>query len=232
MAHAVNRGFAAARGAVLGWLNSDDVYEPGAVELALRVFRERPDVQVVYGDGSHIDADDRFLEAYPTADWDYELLKQTCFVCQPAVFLRRSVFERQGGLDESLAYSADYEYWLRIGADLAFHRVRARLAATRLHPGAVSVARRVPVHRTTCALLRRRLGYTPLRWLYLTAREEVLAGDAAGGDPRRRGPAHLAAIATGMRRLARDQRGGWPAGDVARFASWWVRERLRGLSAR
>jgi glycosyltransferase involved in cell wall biosynthesis len=232
MAHAVNRGFASARGAVLGWLNSDDVYEPGAVEHALRVFRERPDVQVVYGDGSHIDADDRVLEPYPTADWDYTLLTQTCFVCQPAVFLRRAVFERFGGLDESLAAAADYEYWLRIGAQQPFHRVRTRLAATRLHAGALTVAQRVLVHRAICEMLRRRLGYTPLRWLYLTAREEVLAGARSGDPPARRGLAHLARIAAGMRRLARGQPRGAPARDVARFVRWWMAERLNGLSAR
>jgi glycosyltransferase involved in cell wall biosynthesis len=232
MPHAVNRGFAAARGRVLGWLNSDDVYEPGAVAHALRVFRDRPDVEILYGDGSHIDADDRFLEPYPTADWDYELLQQTCFVCQPAVFLRRSVFERHGGLDESLAFaSADYEYWLRLGASLAFHRERTRLASTRLHPGARTVAQRLPVFRATCQMLRARLGYTPLRWLYLTAREELLA-EARADAPVRRDPAYLARIAAGMRRLARGQPRGWPAGDVASFARWWVGERLRSLTAR
>jgi glycosyltransferase involved in cell wall biosynthesis len=223
---AVNRGFAAARGPVLGWLNSDDVYEPGAVEVALRVLRERPGVDVVYGDGSHIDAQGRVLAPYPTADWDYELLKQTCFVCQPAVFLRRSVFHRFGGLDESLRFSEDYEYWLRIGASLRFERVRVRLAATRLHAGAKTVALRLPVHRATCEMLRRRLGYTPLRWLYLTARLEVRARRAAAGRTLW-SPGYPAALAAELARASRVARGVRPARDVAHFARWYAARAVR-----
>lgn len=34
-ADALNKGFRLARGEVLGWLNADDTYQPGAVRLAM-----------------------------------------------------------------------------------------------------------------------------------------------------------------------------------------------------
>jgi glycosyltransferase involved in cell wall biosynthesis len=88
-ADAVNKGLARATGEIIGWLNSDDIFYPGAVAAAADFLMRRPDVDVVYGNGNHIDEHDRVIEPYPTEDWDFERLKERCFLCQPAVFFRR-----------------------------------------------------------------------------------------------------------------------------------------------
>src|SRR5689334_3258701 len=48
-ADALNKGFARARGEILGWLNADDTYEPGAVRRAVEALAARPDVDVISG---------------------------------------------------------------------------------------------------------------------------------------------------------------------------------------
>ncbi len=102
-ADAVNKGLARGTGAVIGWLNSDDVYYPGACARALDVFESHPDVDVVYGEADHIDQDDRVIEPYYTEPFSYERLKDVCFLCQPAVFFRRSVVDRYGPLADRFA---------------------------------------------------------------------------------------------------------------------------------
>ncbi|HEY5809923.1 MAG TPA: glycosyltransferase family 2 protein, partial [Povalibacter sp.] len=113
-AHAVNKGLKVVDGEIVGWLNSDDVYYPGALARVHAYFAANPDVDVVYGMADHIDTDDVPFESYPTEDWNRERLAQTCFICQPALFMRRSVVLTHGLLDESLHYCMDYEYWLRL----------------------------------------------------------------------------------------------------------------------
>ena len=83
---AINKGFCRSSGPVLGWLNSDDIYYQGALKTVLEFFDENPDVDVMYGDTYHINENDEVIEKYPTEDWDWERLKETCFISQPAAF--------------------------------------------------------------------------------------------------------------------------------------------------
>ena len=49
-ADAVNKGFRHAKGEILGWLNSDDTYWPGAIGKIVRCFQANPDISMVYGE--------------------------------------------------------------------------------------------------------------------------------------------------------------------------------------
>jgi len=166
-ADAVNKGLARAGGEIIGWLNSDDIFYPGAIAAAAGFLERRPDIDVVYGNGNHIDENDRVIEPYPTEDWDFERLKERCFLCQPAVFFRRSVVERFGPLGVHWRYALDYEYWLRLGKNGArFARIGEVLAGSRLHAETKTLGSRVKVHAETNDMLRSLLGRVPDRWLF------------------------------------------------------------------
>jgi glycosyltransferase involved in cell wall biosynthesis len=183
--NAINLGIAATRGRIVGWLNSDDIYYPGALRAVLEFFGDHQDVDVVYGDANHIDEHDAFLERYPTEPWDFDRLKDVCFLSQPATFLRRSVVERNGPLDESLRYCMDYEYWFRLALNGArFAYLPRLLAATRLHPDAATLASRIACHVATNDITRRHLGRTPDRWLFNYAHACVeRTGQHGAGKP-------------------------------------------------
>lgn len=165
-ADAVNQGIRATSGEIIGWINSDDVYRPGALAAALAFLAANPSVDVVYGDAIHIREDDSIIEPYPTEDWDFERFKSACFICQPAAFFRRTVTQRFGLLDERLQYCMDYEYWLRLAAGGArFARLRRPLAGSRLHPETKTLGARNRVVVEINDMMRRTLGRVPDRWL-------------------------------------------------------------------
>jgi glycosyltransferase involved in cell wall biosynthesis len=165
-AEAVNRGIRATSGEVIGWLNSDDVYLPGALFHVAEVFAARPEVDVVYGDAQLIDADDVVLGAYYTEPWSATRLVERCILSQPAVFFRRRVVERLGLLDEHLQYCLDYEYWLRLAAHGARFLYEPRmLASMRLHPETKTLSARLAIHNELNTMFRQRLGRVPDTWL-------------------------------------------------------------------
>jgi glycosyltransferase involved in cell wall biosynthesis len=164
---AVNRGLRLTSGEIIGWLNSDDLYYPGAIRAACEALDAQPSVDVIYGDAEHIDEHDVVLGAYPTEPFDLARLEQTCYLCQPAVFFRRRVVDRFGLLDERLSVALDYEYWLRLalGGAVFAHLPRV-LAAWRLYPGIKSYTQRLRLHQEVNTMLRERLGRVPDQWIY------------------------------------------------------------------
>lgn len=163
-AHAVNKGFAAARGEIVGWLNSDDFYYPGALRTVVDYMRAHPSCDALYGAAYYVDEAGCQLRAYPTGEPDD--LRFGCFICQPSVFVRRTVLEKVGLLDESLSYCMDYELWLRIRDRHELHRIPEALAAYRLHDSSKTVAGQLDSRREVVRMMHRRYGSAPLTCLY------------------------------------------------------------------
>lgn len=165
-ADAVNKGIQSTDGEIIGWLNSDDVYYPGAIEAVVEYFAAHPSVDLVYGMADHIDVNDVAFESYTTEPWNFERLKDYCFICQPALFFRRRV-TAHGVLDASRSYCMDYEYWLRLGkAGLKFGYLPVKLAGSRLYADNKTLGARVKVHREINDMHRALFGVVPDRWLF------------------------------------------------------------------
>ncbi len=198
-ADAINQGLRASTGEVLAYLNSDDVYYPGALSTAAAYFHSHPDCPALYGQAHHLYADGSIMETYPTEPWDYERLLDICYLCQPAVFWRRGVMERFGVFDDELHYGLDYEYWLRVGRDTPFHYLAGHfLAGSRLHEDTKTLSQRVPFHLELAKVIKK---YSPrpepvLRWIKHLAHHKGLqteSHDSSDHTGRQRFVATMAA---------------------------------------
>jgi glycosyltransferase involved in cell wall biosynthesis len=177
-AQAINRAVRMARAPLIGWLNSDDLYMPGALQRALEHFASHQDHVMAYGNAEHVDVNGVHIEPYPSLPptVPIERFRDGCFICQPSVFFRRDAFEALGGLDESIRASFDFELWLRF-----FKRYPGRIgfiealqARSRLHAGGITLRFRERVAREGIEVLSRHLGSAPAHWL-LTHFEELFA---------------------------------------------------------
>lgn len=113
--HAINKGFQRATGEILAWLNSDDVYCPGSLEAVAQTLTQHPQAAILCGACVLVDGDGHTIGTKGPREFTPEHFLQGGGVPgQPAVFFRRSVLERVGGLNENLHYVLDWEFWLRI----------------------------------------------------------------------------------------------------------------------
>lgn len=166
-AQAINKGLAVVKGDVVGWLNSDDIYYPGALKKAIAFFEAYPEIDVVYGDANHIEENDEIIEKYNTEPWDFEKFKEVCFISQPAAFFRRQVIEKFGLLNEDLHFCLDYEYWLRIalgGGKIEF--LPEMLAGTRLYRTTKTLSQPVKFHSEINDMMQKKFGRVPDRWIF------------------------------------------------------------------
>lgn len=170
---AVNKGIRLATGDIIGWLNSDDIYFPGAVQKVLKVFEEKPEVNVVYGNAWHIAEDDSYIEDYYTEEFDYERLKDVCFICQPSLFFRKKLVDEYGYLDDTLTYCMDYEYWLRLGKKEHFYYLPELIAGSRLYNDNKTIGSRKKVHEEMIRMQKKVLGRVQPRWIYNLAHVEA-----------------------------------------------------------
>lgn len=139
-ADAVNKGLSRAKGKYIGWLNSDDLYQPGAVQQAIRLLETNPEVGFVFGDVESIDENGKTINVMQYDDWKLPDLMQFRIIGQPGVFLRKDIMERVGGLDLSYHYLLDHHLWLKVGLEAEILYSQKLWAAARFHAQAKNIA--------------------------------------------------------------------------------------------
>lgn len=149
---------------IVAWLNSDDTLFPGAVSAAVDFLAEHPEAAMVYGKAWYTGVDGRFTEPYPTREFDPELLARECFICQPAAFVRREVFQVVDLPDPGLRYCMDYDLWIRMSRHFEIAHLDRFLATSRVHPGTKTLSERELVYRETMEVVRRHFGGVPRTW--------------------------------------------------------------------
>lgn len=120
---AINQGLRRATGDILSYINSDDLYFPGAFARVARAFAESPKADFIYGDGDVIDEMGNLQWEWLSRPYNHSVMTSyhflwndfTNYIMQQATFWRREVLDAIGYFDESFHYAMDTEYWIRAG---------------------------------------------------------------------------------------------------------------------
>ncbi len=137
---AINRGWRLATGDVVTYLNSDDLYRPGALRAVLAYFEDHPAVQWAYGGWRLIGESGQMYKSVQPDQYRRSALLNYCNIGQPACFFRRSLLTEVGELKSDLHFAMDYDLWLRMAARAPAGIIPAELAEMRYYPAAKSAA--------------------------------------------------------------------------------------------
>jgi glycosyltransferase involved in cell wall biosynthesis len=180
-ARTLNRGWAISRGEYLGYLSSDDILSPEAIDVLTQVLHNDPECVCVFPDADLIDEHSRVIKRNVCRPFDLAQLvvEQECYIGPGALF-RRDAFLAVGGWRSDLRLAPDREFWMRLAARGSFRMVPRSLAGYRMHTGSIS-------YKETSPSVARE---------YLRVLDDYFAGDTVPGSIRDRrdeayGRAHL-----------------------------------------
>ena len=112
---ALNKGFRMASGDLLGWLNVDEYYLPGAFEVAAESWLSDPTIDMYYGDSIFVDQSgqlQRTKRAHIFSFW--VLLYYGPYISTDAMFFRRHLIDRGLFIDIDYRVVMDFEYFVRL----------------------------------------------------------------------------------------------------------------------
>jgi glycosyltransferase involved in cell wall biosynthesis len=111
--HAINKGFKKASGDILAWINSDDMFLPGAFELMAKNIDSN--IGISFGNCIHFKQEKGSLKS-----WGSDVKKMSMnnlelldYIIQPSSFWTKEVWSTNGELREDLYYGFDWEWFLR-----------------------------------------------------------------------------------------------------------------------
>ena len=134
-AHGLARGLAKAHGSIYGFLNSDDVLEPGALSGVERYFEANPAVDVISGHSWIIDAEgNRIRRCYSDRYSLWMAAHGASILLQPSTFFRAEIFRQAGGFNTENSVAWDGELFADMAlAGARFSRVEEFWSRYRVH---------------------------------------------------------------------------------------------------
>jgi GT2 family glycosyltransferase len=221
-----NAGFAAARGRLFAFLDSDDEWDAEFLAEHVAILDARPDIDVLVGNARNRGGARHGQPSRPVDDDGTPVTLATMLGDERALFImtvfRRTVIDAVGGFDPALFTNEEYEMWIRAAlAGFTFARHPKPLgwytcrpeslssSDTRMLSGILKVFARtrpaLPEGSAERAILDRQVARFESELLAAEARDSLINGDA------RQAARHLTALHA--------RRGGWKLWLAARTST-------------
>jgi glycosyltransferase involved in cell wall biosynthesis len=175
-ADAINKGFSRAKGEIIAWLNSDDIYMRGAVEKAVQTFNANPDVGLIFSNVFSIDSDSKLINVMRFKEWSLKDLMAFNIIGQAGVFMRKKALDDSGYLDSSYHYLLDHQLWLRIAENYKIKYVDDYFAAARFHSEAKNISQAVEFSQEAFRIVNWMKSQPELESIFKTYRRKILSG--------------------------------------------------------
>ncbi len=160
-----NTGIRASKGALIGVLDADDMYEPMFLDTLVDALKADPSADGIYCGYQFVDQENNLLpqiENRPVpSDELYDALLDGNFFVPESIFLRRYVYDDVGLFDEALRACEDWDVWLRVTKKFKIIHSPAILTRHRILAGSMSTdPLRMLIARL--AVLNKHVGGEPL----------------------------------------------------------------------
>lgn len=142
-ASALNEALRQSKGQWIGWLSSDDLFEPDKLAVHVEAIRQHPETRFFHTNFYLLD--DPPGRKYPgPLDVAKHIPAETHQVIQLfgfnylngiSIMVDRVLFEEVGGFSPRYRGGQDFDMWLRLSACSRSHFIDRRLSTTRQHPG-------------------------------------------------------------------------------------------------
>lgn len=129
-----NLGVQKARGELIAFLDSDDLWKPEKLARQVAFFDRHPDAMICQTEeiwirrGVRVNPKQRHRKP---SGWIFEPSLALCLVSPSAVMMRRELLEKTGGFDETLPACEDYDLWLRVSLRHPIHLIEDPLVVKR-----------------------------------------------------------------------------------------------------
>src|SRR5258708_2916487 len=173
--HAINKGLRLSTGEIITYLNSDDTYQPKALEKIASFFIEHPQEKFVYGCGRLIDTKDKKIGLYNNLEDDYHRLFASCGISQPAAFWRKELLKTVGYFNESFRFTMDYDYWVRVSEKYTLNFLPTIIANTRIHKEAKTSEFTHKLHEEALRVGMSHYGKVHYDWIFTYADSEYMS---------------------------------------------------------
>ena len=112
MYDAISKGLKLAKGEILAYLNTDDLYFDWTVKLVVNKIKNK-NYEFVFGDVLTYDNDNKKFIARIYPKYSKSMILNGNFPCQPSVFWTRNLYKMVGDFDKSFTNVGDFDYWIR-----------------------------------------------------------------------------------------------------------------------